>query len=81
MKFRSIKGLELLGIGGEFEIQSKQLLENQVEDVHHASRDLWNQNQHFHRHKDKMIFDMKGKNPKNVASSPKQCRKVVFLLN
>ena len=79
MQFGFFKSLELLGIGSQIVFNAQQLLEHQIEDIHHAACDLWNENQHFHRHKNRMIFNTKGKKAKNVATSPKQHRKVVPL--
>ena len=79
MQFGFFKSLELLGIGSQIVFNAQQLLEHQIEDIHHTACDLRNKNQHFHRHKNRTIFDTKGKKPKNVATSPKRHRKVVIL--
>ena len=79
MQFGSFKSLELFGIDSQIEINAQQLPEHQIEDVHHSPGDFRNQNQHFHRHKNKMNFYTKSKKAKNVASSRNGCRKFVIL--
>ena len=48
MQFMSLKGLELLFVGSRFKFETKQLLEHQIENIHHATCDFRNKNQHFH---------------------------------
>ena len=48
MQLGAFKSLPLLGIGSQLEINAQQLLEHQIEDIHHASGDLGDKYQHFH---------------------------------
>ena len=79
MKLRPFVCLEAFGIGSHVVFDTQQLAEHQIEDVHHASCNLGNENQHFHRHKNSRNFDTKGKKAKNVVAWLIEHENVVFL--
>ena len=76
IQFGPFMGFIFLHLSGQLIFKTQQLFEHQIEGKEHPVGDFRNVDKHFHKCKNKTIFDA---NDKNDEICTKRSRKVVFL--